>query len=38
MEEADLDWLAVQTKTEHTVADVLRGALQRTVGTGPRQI
>jgi predicted P-loop ATPase len=31
-EEPILDWLARQTKTEHTVADLLRGALQREVG------
>ena len=31
-EEPILDWLGRQTKTEHTVAEILSGALQREVG------
>jgi predicted P-loop ATPase len=31
-EEPILDWLGRQTKTEHTVAEILTGALQREVG------
>ena len=31
-EEPILDWLSRQTKTEHTVAEILTGALQREVG------
>jgi putative DNA primase/helicase len=31
-EEAILDWLGRQTKTEHTVAEILSGALRREVG------
>ena len=37
-EEPILDWLGRQTKTEHTVAEILTGALQREVGDWMRRI